>query len=545
VRHLCALLEMTTASPKVDTAIELQPVNSNVDWLEEKGYIIQVSDLSKEGTSLEHGLTVWGAIKRYPKIILWCMFLSIPVIGLQYDETIMGAFYALPAFQKHYGQLFEGKYIVAAHWQSAISMAGYMGQIFGGLGANSIVMDKFGPRVTLSIGVVSIFCTIFLQFFAVSLGMLFAGEFLAGIVSGAFVVIAATYASEISPLALRGFLTSYVNLCSVTGQFIGTGVTTGLQGWESQWAYRIPFAIQWSWPIFVLCVMPFAPESPYWLVRKGRFEDAAKTLKRLAVDKDFDPAPIIAMMKETNDLEQELNKSVSYLDCFRGSNLRRTEISAMVFLIQVIGGGSLMGYSTYFFELAGMPTKDAFDMSLGLKAVAFCGTILSWFVMAANVGRRTLYVGGEIILTLVLFLIGIIDVQKHYTSRPGLAYAQAGLLDVFTLVYDLTIGPICYVLISEISATRLRGKTISVATANKAVFGIVMSVSMPYMMNANHANWRGKAGFFFGGINSILTLWCYFRIPETRGRTFEELDILFERNVPAKDFSKYVSAAAN
>ncbi|CAN6655525.1 maltose permease Mal31p [Trichomonascus vanleenenianus] len=532
---------MTSEKAQPTTEIHPQDLNDDLeDWMT-KGNVIIVSDKSKEGTALEHQLTLWQAVKKYPKIILWCMFLSLPIIGLQYDETIMGAFYALPAFQKHYGRYYEGKYIVPAKWQSAISMAGYLGQIFGGLGVNTKIMDKYGPRVTLSIGVASIFCTVFLQFFAVSLGMLFVGEFFAGIVSGGFVVIAAAYASEIAPLALRGILTSYINLCAVTGQFIGTGVATALQGRDDQWAYRIPFALQWSWPIVVLSLMRFCPESPYWLVRRGRTEDAEKTLKRLSSDPNFDPAPMVAMMKETNDLEQELNNSASYLDCFRATNLRRTEISMIVFLTQVIGGGSLMGYSTYFFELAGMDTSNAFAMSLGLKGASFCGTVLSWFVMS-RVGRRRLYVGGEIILTCTLFIIGILDVQRNYASRPGLSWAQAGLLDLFTLVYDMTIGPICYVLISEVSATRLRGKTISVATANKAVFGIIMSVSMPYMMNADHANWRGKAGFFFGGINTLLTIWCFLRIPETKGRTFEELDILFERGVKARDFSKYTSA---
>ncbi len=75
------------------------------------------------------------------------------------------------------------------------------------------------------------------------------------------------------------------------------------------------------------------------------------------------------------------------------------------------------------------------------------------------------------------------------------------------------------------------------------MFGIVNSVAMPYMMNSDHANWRGKAGFLFGGLNLLFTLWAVARIPETKGRTFEEIDLLFERGVKAKDFSKYVSEA--
>jgi SP family general alpha glucoside:H+ symporter-like MFS transporter len=117
------------------------------------------------------------------------------------------------------------------------------------------------------------------------------------------------------------------------------------------------------------------------------------------------------------------------------------------------------------------------------------------------------------------------------------------MLMLFAFVYDFSIGPVEYVLLGEISSTRLRGKTIAVALAIKAVFGITNSVSMPYMMNSDHANMRGKAGFLFGGLNLLFAAWAFMRIPETKGRTFEEIDMLFERGVKAKDFSKYVSDA--
>lgn len=67
------------------------------------------------------------------------------------------------------------------------------------------------------------------------------------------------------------------------------------------------------------------------------------------------------MIEETNALEQEFEHNSSYWDCFRGSNLRRTEICVMVYLIQVIGGNPLIGYANYFFETAGLPAKSAFD----------------------------------------------------------------------------------------------------------------------------------------------------------------------------------------
>lgn len=94
-------------------------------------------------------------------------------------------------------------------------------------------------------------------------------------------------------------------------------------------------------------------------------------------------------------------------------------------------------------------------------------------------------------------------------------------------------------IISEISATRLRGKTIAIATAVQAGASIVFTVAMPYMLNSDQGNWRGKSGFLFGGVSVACLVWCYYRIPESRGRTFEELDIMFEKGVPAREFETY------
>lgn len=112
----------------------------------------------------------------------------------------------------------------------------------------------------------------------------------------------------------------------------------------------------------LLAGLPFAPESPYWLVRCGRKEDARKSLQKLTSTKhNPDIDKILHGIEQTDRLEREYEASTSYLDCFKGSNLFRTEISVMVYAIQVIGGNPLIGYANYFFEQAGLPKDKAFD----------------------------------------------------------------------------------------------------------------------------------------------------------------------------------------
>jgi len=170
-------------------------------------------------------------------------------------------------------------------------------------------------------------------------------------------------------------------------------------------------------------------------------------------------------------------------------------------------------------------------------AVGFVGTIVSWFLLV-RFGRRTIYNTGLASLVILMFIIGILDCIP---GRPsGVTWAESTLMLVWNFAYDLSVGPICFVIISESSATRVRSKSIAVATAAQAILGIAMTVAIPYMINPDQANMQGKLGFFFGGLAALCFAWAYFRVPETMGRTYEELDILFDRKVPARMFGDYV-----
>lgn len=124
-------------------------------------------------------------------------------------------------------------------------------------------------------------------------------------------LVTITYASEVCPLALRGYLTTYVNFCWGLGQVIGIGVIKSMLSRTDQWAYRIPYALQWMWPVPLLIGVCLAPESPWWLVRKGRIEDAKRSLLRLTSldrDLDFDADETIAMMVHTTALEEKVSQ---------------------------------------------------------------------------------------------------------------------------------------------------------------------------------------------------------------------------------------------
>lgn len=123
-------------------------------------------------------------------------------------------------------------------------------------------------------------------------------------------------------------------------------------------------------------------------------------------------------------------------------------------------------------------------MSVGFLALGFLGTCISW-VLLNYFGRRQIYSTGLGLLATLMLIIGILDCAPHYSQRPAVTWAQAVLMLVWNFIYGLSVGPVCFVILCEVSATRVRSKTIGVATAAQALLGIVMTVAIPYMINAD------------------------------------------------------------
>lgn len=245
-----------------------------------------------------------------------------------FDPQLLGNLYATPAFQRDFGYEYEDSYIISAAWQTGLSMGNPVGQCLGAFVA-SYPMELYGRKRTFGVCVVLTAAIVFIQFFARSLSVLLVGELLGGLVLGTYVVIAPAYASEVCPLPLRGILTSVTNVAFVVGQLIANGVCAGTSSLDSHWAYSAPFAVQWLWPLIILIGYPFAPESPWWLQRQGRLDEAEKSLRRLA-SANVEVKSILAIIVETDRLEQEIEAGSTYRDCFKMINLRRTEISVGV-----------------------------------------------------------------------------------------------------------------------------------------------------------------------------------------------------------------------
>lgn len=532
-----------------DEAQHIEAVRSNLSAAGTEGTVDNWKQLRHDATLAtedEHNTTFVQAMRRFPKAAFWSGVVSLCIIMDGYDGALLGGLNAFPAFQKKYGHYVKSKdtYTLDAQWQVALGMGSNVGNIIG-ITLNGYLTDRFGHRVVLHGGLLSLTGFIFISFFAKNVQTLFVGQFFCGIPWGIFTTMAPAFASEVAPLVLRSYLETWVVCCWGIGQFLSYAVLFTLNEWDSDWAYRIPFAIQWVWPVIIAPLVAFCPESPWWLVRKKKYRQAERSIMRLQSAETKEKAResakrTLALMIETDRLEQEMEKDANdttYAACFTGTDLRRTEIAAVAWGSQILTGFVIQGWSTYFFEQAGLSHQNAFKMTLGIGGIHLLCNALS-AVLTGNFGRRRLFLVGCTILAILMFVIGGLAFGP---LNSAFGFATSAVYLLWFGVWCLSLGPLPYIINGEISSTRLRAKTIAIARGTYVVLNIINAVSGPYILNPERGDWKGKAGLLTGALTIVSLVWAYYRLPETRGRTYEELDVLFgEHNLPAKDFSKAI-----
>ncbi|KNG90481.1 putative maltose permease [Aspergillus nomiae NRRL 13137] len=485
---------------------------------------------AREATEAEHNLTLTQALKLYPQAVGWSVLVSAACIMEGYDMAVIGQLFAQESFQKAFGVPSHDGYQITAPWQTALGNGGYIGTIFGIL-LNGYITERIGMKKTLVLAYIALTGFTFILVFGQTKALLLVGQILCGLPWGVFTATAPTYASEVCPVVLRGYLTTFINMTWVIGQLIAAGVFRGVQGMEGRWAYDIPFALQWIWPVPLCVGLLFCPESPWWLLRQGRLEEAEHSLRRLSPA--IDPKKTLAMMIRTDEQEQELDSS-SYWDCVKGVDRRRTEIALISWPIQVFAGISMNQYNTYFFQQAGVSGSTAFDISIGYYGLGFVGTLIAWFLMT-HYGRRTIFIGGLALMCITMLTIGFAALAPE--SNNAAVWAQSILLVIWVFLYDGSVGPLAFCIVSEVGSTRLRAKTVALGRCSFYFWFIIFGVATPYMLNPEAANWKGKTFFLYGGTCFLSMVWAYFRLPEMKDRTYEELDILFRTKTSARKFA--------
>ncbi|KAL9625825.1 MAG: hypothetical protein Q9160_000145 [Pyrenula sp. 1 TL-2023] len=512
-------------STKVD--VQASEVLANTDLLND----------AYEGENREHATGLWEAAKTHPKACIWAFIMCFTIVMESFDMFLNGNFVAQGAFQKRYGVLVDGSdppaYAIPTRWQSALFQSGQCGAFIGVFLAGPVT-NRLGYRWTTILALVLMNATIFVSFFADSLEVLTVGQALEGVPWGFFIANGPAYASEIVPLSLRGACTASLQMAWSIGSIIVAAATYGYNKRTDEWAWRVPLALQWLFPTPLLILIFLAPESPWWLARKGRKEQAYRSIKRLGAtgQTEEQSRQTLATLERTVEIERQLGGAPTLLDLFKGTDLRRTIIVCLMYASQNFAGNLIANQATFFFEQAGIGADKAFQLNLINSCLQFVANAISWG-LTAWFGRRTIYLWGTAVNIVFLFLLGIV---ASISQSSATNYVQAILGILISFVFAGAMGPISYTVIAETSSVRLRALSTGVGRAAYYVAEIPMIYLASRLLNPTGWNLAGKCGYVWGGTAVVCWVMAYFFLPELKHRSYRESDILFNRRVPARKF---------
>jgi sugar porter (SP) family MFS transporter len=388
-----------------------------------------------------------------------------------------------------------------------------IGCLFGPL-AGSTLADRYGRRKTLAFAAV--------LFGIGSLGTVWPRDMLTfnlfrmlgGVGVGVASVISPMYITEIAPSRMRGRLVTVNQLAIVIGSLISIIIS-----------YLLSFSGSWRWMLGSECFpvaafllgLALVPESPRWLVQKGREQEALAILKQLD---DVDHAN----SEFRNILAFRSERQGRFVDLLRPGMRMALLVAIMLALFQQITGVStLILYNPMIFQKAGF--TRASDALLQSVIVATWNVLctLAAFSLVDRLGRRPLLLTGTIGMSLSLLTMGIL----FHRNTGGIAILIVMMLAVGS--YVISLAPLAWLMMSELFPTELRGRAMAIASAVLWGATFIANQMFPPMIAALEHRLGNTAGVFwlFSLITFVAVLFCWKFVPETKGRSLEEISRLW------------------
>lgn len=333
---------------------------------------------------------------------------------------------------------------------------------------------------------------------------------LGGLGVGLASVVSPMYIAEIAPARMRGCLVTINQLAIVTGLLCSVIV-----------AYVLSFSGAWRWmfasncaPVVLLLIgLAFVPESPRWMVQKGRKPEALDVLT--AIDGPEHAEVEMSAISESLAFEEG-----TYRDLVQpGMRVALFIACALAILQQISGVSILLWYAPIIFQKAGFRSaSDAILQNLIVQVWNLVCTIAALYLVD-RVGRRFLLLLGTAGMTVGLVLMGLF----FHLNLSGLHV----LVTMFVAVgaYVMSLGPLAWLIMSEIFPTRLRGKAMGVATLCLWISCFVVAQYFPVMVAWFEKSYGSGAGVFwvYAGVCVLAFLFVLRMVPETKGRSLEEI----------------------
>jgi SP family general alpha glucoside:H+ symporter-like MFS transporter len=489
-------------------------------------------------TPKEQWRQLWTAITAEKRFCLWTLYTMLLVFSWGYDAGLSGVAIAFPEFRKAYGKYYAvgDEYVIPALWQSLWNAASTIGQVFGGYAAGQFA-DVWGRKVLLYAAVTISLGSSFALVFAPNLPVLFVSKLLLGLSIGLSTVLPPLYVTENAPTNLRSTASSLTNVIIVFGQFCSSITGYGASGIQGVWSFKLAFVMTFMMPGLYLCGLPFLPESPVWYLKKGREVDARKAIARLyGPDADVD-ACVETIKTELKQTESEENAAsqTSWKSIFTKEHRSRTLVAVLGLQSQNFSGGYFANtYQTYYFQLIGQ--TDSFQ----LTAISSTLQLFSNFVAVCFsdvIPRRKGLIGGGTFL--MFWSVIIAGVSMAPTTNNFANIALLAFMITWSMLYTATVGCYGWAVAQETAAQATRPKTISFVLICQQLTALLLSSVFPYFINPDELNWGGKVMFLFVGAELFIMAGLYLFQPETKNRSYAEIDALYANKVSPRKFKNF------
>ncbi|KAI5305431.1 hypothetical protein KEM56_004468 [Ascosphaera pollenicola] len=475
---------------------------------------------------------------RRKNIWLIASFAGLGACLYGYDGVYFTGVSAMETFCEHFGnQLPDGTWGIKSSDLSVMTSMINVGELVGSLAA-SFLNDRFGRKGVFFVGSIAVIIGIVLQIVAThGHGLIIGGRIILGFGVGNFSATGPLYIGEIAPTDLRGPLLMCWQFTLSISQIIAAALNRGTQEIKSSEtnngsaAYRIPIGVQLIFPLLVLTTMWFVPESPRWLVRRGKHEKARAALTQINKgDETYDVDREFNEMKQSVEEESLLSENSRWRDLiFDPIERRKLIFSCGALIAQQVNGIQWFYYfGTVFAKSIGL--SDPFLMTL----IVFCIQLVVVFVavLTANkLPRRPtlLYTTGVMMVS--IFVVGCLGIPDPEPSDTiGKVIITFIILEI--AAFNLAWGPLGWTIASEMASGRNRNKIYAVAVACFWVTVWAIVFTLPYLYY--DANLGPMTGFVYAGLSFVTLAYVWFCVGETTGRTMEEIEHFFAAGIQAR-----------
>nr|XP_023891756.1 probable polyol transporter 4 isoform X3 [Quercus suber] len=454
--------------------------------------------------------------KSTRKYVLSCaVFASLNSVLLGYDVGVMSG--AIIFIQEDL-KITEVQEEVLVGILSIVSL-------FGSL-AGGRTSDAIGRKWTMALAAVIFQIGAVIMTLAPSFEVLMIGRLLAGIGIGFGVMIAPVYIAEISPTIARGSLTSFPEVFINFGILLGYVSNYAFSGLPAHINWRIMLAVGILPSVFIGFALFVIPESPRWLVIQNRVEEARSVLQKTNDNEKEVEERLAEIQLAAGTAEENLEEKAVWRELLSPSpsvcRMLVTGFGIQCFQ-QITGIDATVYYSPEIFKDAGVDGNTnllAATVAVGVTKTLF---ILVAIFLIDKLGRKPLLYVSTIGMTICLFSLGL--------SLSLLGQGQVGIaLSILSVCgnvafFSVGIGPICWVLTTEIFPLRLRSQAAALGAVGNRVCSGVVAMSF---LSVSRAISVAGVFFIFSAISSLAVLFVYTCVPETKGKSLEQIELLFK-----------------